>query len=183
MKQVKQMISFYIIKSQKERSNFPHDCNTTQNARKTTQYVSQASFQVGVEIGAEIIYLQESYIGAESLIHPAYEFRLSKIGELRQQQFTVDIKMDIAERIIVESRSDIIDHPYIQVMDVQELDSIKKKKKRTRTANLYDNGVRENLIWHGNRAEKNRSFQDVDWRLIIKGRMILVGDFNAHSKY
>lgn len=47
----------------------------------------------------------------------------------------------MARRIIAESRSDIVDHPYLQLMDEWELDSMNKKKRRTRMANVFDNWV------------------------------------------
>lgn len=60
--------------------------------------VCQATFQIGVEIGAEILCLQEPYIGAGGINHPAYEFRFSTIGELRQR-VAIGIKKDIAGSI------------------------------------------------------------------------------------
>ena len=48
------------------------------------------------------------------------------------------VKKDICGRVIVETRSELIDHPYIQVVDVWELDK-QKKKRLTRIVNVYDN--------------------------------------------
>lgn len=42
---------------------------------------------------------------------------------------------------MVETRSDLIDHPYIQIVDVWELDEKNKKKRWTRIVNVYDNWV------------------------------------------
>lgn len=83
----------------------------------------------------------------------------------------------------METRSDPIDHPYIQVVDVWELDSQKKKKRKTRIVNVYDNWVGRDQIWQGYRQEKRRAIEDVDWQKNIEGRTVLTGDFNAHSTY
>ncbi|KAI0996243.1 hypothetical protein K3495_g11936 [Podosphaera aphanis] len=84
---------------------------------------------------------------------------------------------------MAETRSDLVDHPYIQVVDVWELDIHKKKKRRTRLVNIYDNWIGRGQLWQGEAEEKRRAIQDVDWETVIEGRTILVGDFNAHSIY
>lgn len=86
--------------------------------------------------------------------HPAYDFRYSNVGEQRQQRVALGVKKDVGGRMIVETRSDLIDHPYIQVVDVWELDSQKKKKRKTRIVNVYDNWVGRDQIWQGYRQEK-----------------------------
>lgn len=83
----------------------------------------------------------------------------------------------------METRSDLIDHPYLQVVDVWELKSQRKKKRRTRIVNIYDNWVGRDQIWQGDREEKRRAIQDAEWETIIDGRTVLAGDFNAHSTY
>ena len=145
--------------------------------------VCQATFQVGKEIGAEILCLQEPYIGSGGMSHPAYDFRFSTVGERRQQRVAIGIKKDLGGRIMAETRSDLVDHPYIQVVDVWELDIHKKKKRRTRLVNIYDNWVGRGQLWQGEAEEKRRAIQDVDWETVIEGRTILMGDFNAHSIY
>lgn len=145
--------------------------------------VCQATFQVGLDIGAEILCLQEPYLGEKGMVHPAYEFRFSNIGETRQQRVAVGVRKDIQGRIVVESRSDIIEHPYIQVLDVWELDIQKKKKRKSRIVNVYDNWIGEGQPWTGNNNIRRRAIEDVNWDVVIESRTIIVGDFNAHSPY
>lgn len=145
--------------------------------------VCQATFQVGKEIGAEILCLQEPYIGLGGMSHPAYDLRFSTVGQIRQQRVALGIKKDVGGRLMAETRSDLVDHPYIQVVDVWELDIHKKKKRRTRIVNVYDNWVGRGQLWQGEAEEKRRAIQDVDWEKVIEGRTVLVGDFNAHSVY
>lgn len=87
----------------------PHACSPTQFQRNYA--VCQDTFQVGIDT----------------------------CGEYQQQRVAVGVKKDLEERIIVENRSDLADHPYLQVLDVWELDSNKKKKRKTYIINVYDN--------------------------------------------
>lgn len=63
------------------------------------------------------------------------------VGELRQQRAAIAVKKDLGRKIIVESRSDLVDHSYIQVMDLWELDHQKRKYRRTQLVNVYDNWI------------------------------------------
>lgn len=145
--------------------------------------VCQATFQVGIDIGAEILCLQEPYLGEKGMVHPANDFRFSSIGELRQQRVAIGVRRDLGGRIVVETRSDLVDHPYVQAIDIWELDSQQKKKRKTRLVNVYDNWVGEGQVFRGDRTERRRAIDDIDWNNVIKGRTIILGDFNAHSPY
>ncbi|POS82856.1 hypothetical protein EPUL_005389, partial [Erysiphe pulchra] len=80
--------------------------------------------------------LQEPYLSEKGMVHPAYDLRFSDAGETQQQRVAVGVKKDIRGRIIVESRSDLIEHPYIQVLDVWELD-VQKKRKGNQGLSLF----------------------------------------------
>lgn len=80
--------------------------------------VCRATFQVGVDIGAEILCLQEPYLGGKGMAHPAYEFRFGYKSEYRQERVAIGVKKDLGVRIIVEYRSDLIEHSYIQVIGI-----------------------------------------------------------------
>ena len=109
--------------------------------------VCQATFQVGVDVGAEILCIQEPYLGGKGMAHSAYEFRFSYKGERRQQRVAIGVKKDLGGRMVVEPRSDLIEHPYIQVIDIWELDAQRKKKRKTRIVNVYDNWVGGGQPW------------------------------------
>ena len=61
----------------------------------------------------------------------------------------------------------------------------KKEKATTMQAkkalNLYDNKVGRGQIWEGPSPILRRAIQDISWRQIIRGRVLIVGDVNAHS--
>ncbi|POS82736.1 hypothetical protein EPUL_004709 [Erysiphe pulchra] len=146
-----------IFNSQTEAMGEYYSMQTQENRDETT-----TTFQVDIEIGADMLCLQEPYIGSEGMNHLAYDFRFSNVGEHRQQRVALGVKKDLEGRLIVETRSYLIDHPYLQVVDVWELNTQRNKKRRTRIVKIYDN-------WVG-RGQKD-------------GRTVLAGDFNAHSTY
>lgn len=52
----------------------------------------------------------------------------------------IGIVVTTRNRIIVEARMNIINHPYIKVLDVWELEKrVGKKKSRKGIVNMYDN--------------------------------------------
>ena len=73
----------------------------------------QATFQVGCDTGAELVCIQEPYIGAGGMSHPAYNLRWSSVGSRGSQRVAVGVRKDLDGRIIVEHRTDLFDHPYI----------------------------------------------------------------------
>lgn len=80
--------------------------------------VCQAIFQAGVDIGAEILCLQDTYFGEKGMAHPAYIFRFGNMGKSRQQRVAAGVKIHRVGRMIVETCSDLIKHLYICVMDI-----------------------------------------------------------------
>lgn len=53
---------------------------------------------------------------------------------------TIEIVGTMRNRIIVEAKTDIINHPYIKVLNVWELEERGgRKKRRTRIVNVYGN--------------------------------------------
>ena len=92
------------------------------------------------------------------------------------------VRKDILNKVIIENRTDLVSHPYCIVLDIKELDPISGKySRRTRVVNLYDNKVGNGCVWQGASPILRRAIQDISWRLVIKGRVLIVGDMNAHS--
>lgn len=61
---------------------------------------------------------------------------------------TIRIVVAIRNRILVETRTDIINHLCIQVMNIEKLEKRgEKKKRRTRVLNMYDNHLRVEQAW------------------------------------
>lgn len=60
----------------------------------------------------------------------------------------IGVAVTTKKRIIVEAKTGIINHPYIQVLDVWELGKTAgaKKKRRTGIINVYDNHLHANQV-------------------------------------
>lgn len=92
------------------------------------------------------------------------------------------VRKDILNRVIIDNRTDLVSHPYCSVLDIKELHSLTRKVlRRTRVVNLYDNQVGRGQVWEGSSPRLRRAIQDISWKQIIKGRVLIVGDVNAHS--
>lgn len=92
------------------------------------------------------------------------------------------VRKDIVNKIIFENRTDLASHPYCIVLDIKELHAkTARVLRKTRVVNVYDNVVGEGFTWQGPVAIVRRAIQDIRWHPIIRGRMLLLGDMNAHS--
>ncbi len=72
--------------------------------------------------------------------------------------------------------------PYCIVLDMRELDPVSRKySRRKRVVNLYDNKIGNGCVWQGSSSIIRRAIQNIPWRLVIRGRVLIIGDMNAHS--
>ena len=92
------------------------------------------------------------------------------------------VRRDILNKVLIENRTDLVSHPYCLVLDIKELHPISGRVlRKTRVINLYDNKVGRGQLWEGSSPTIRRAIQDLSWRHIIRGRVLIVGDMNAHS--
>lgn len=94
-----------------------------------------AALEAGLEGKAGIICLQELYIYTD-FSHPRYLFYRPG-GQRMDQRVLVAVRRDLLAGIQVEARSDLINHPYIQVLDIWEVGA-ENTRRCTRIANCYD---------------------------------------------
>jgi Endonuclease-reverse transcriptase len=53
--------------------------------------------------------------------------------------------------------------------------------RRTRLINSYNNKIGPGTVYQGDIDSNRRAINDIDWEPLIKGRTILLEDFNAYS--
>ena len=94
-----------------------------------------AALEAGLEGKAGIICLQEPYIYTD-FSHPGYLFYWPG-GQQTDQQVLIAVRRDLLAAIQVEACSDLVDHPYMQVLDVWET-STGSTRRHTRIVNCYD---------------------------------------------
>jgi hypothetical protein len=87
-------------------------------------------------------------------------------------------------KVITKTRSDLVNHPYVLILDIWDLQpNTQKKTRRTRLINYYDNRISLNTTYHEDIDSNRRAIDDINWDNLIQSHAILLGDFNAHSPY
>ena len=82
----------------------------------------------------------------------------------------------------MDNMTNLVDHPYFLTLDIRDIDNrTNKLARRTRVINVYDNRVRQGCTWEGSTTRNRRALEDILWDRVIRGRVLLVGDMNAHS--
>ena len=99
-----------------------------------------AALETGLARKAGIICLQEPYIDIRNISHPGYTIHWPEEEKRSAKRVAIAIKKDLASQIVIEARTDLINHPYIQTLDIWEMyANTKIKRRRTRLINIYDN--------------------------------------------
>lgn len=130
-----------------------------------------AALEAAVERRADVVFLQEPYAGARHTIsHPSYQLRWPECDK-KDIRVALAIRVDVLDTYVFEERTDLIDHPCVQCLDVWETYE-RKKVRRTRIVNIYNRARAEGGGYTINRVDLGR---------LTSGRTILAGDFNARS--
>jgi hypothetical protein len=96
--------------------------------------------ETGLALKAEIICLQEPYIGINNITHGGYTILWPETGPKDKKRVLIAIRKDLQNNLIIESKTDLINHPYALTLDIWDIHHIIRKKiRRTRLINVYDN--------------------------------------------
>src|SRR5579871_1788161 len=148
------------------------------NCRKTL-VACQAILEGALEIKAEIVCIQEPFLGRDFRLftHNAFQIYWPEVETEKRNQtrVAIAIRKDVLNTFIWEERSDLIQHTHVQAIDIWELTEEGTKKRRTRVINIYDQNTQDE------QGRTTRPIRQVQWEKILKGRSILLGDFNAKS--
>lgn len=70
---------------------------------------------------------------------------------------------NLADKIVINHRTDLINHLYFMLLEIQELDPQSKRPgKKTRVVNVYDNRVERSCILDGGIARTRRALEDIN---------------------
>ena len=147
---------------------------------RQTYAVTIAALEAGLELGVGLACLQEPYVN-DGFRHGGYQIYWPEAGKHRNQRVAIAIRRDLFNKIMVEARTDLLDHPYLMALDVWELGRAREKTRRTRVINCYDNWLGAGQPWQGESERRRRAIEEVCWDDVLEGRGLLLGDFNAHS--
>ena len=137
--------------------------------------------QNALDMGAGIACIQEPFIGARDIQHNGFSLHWLG-GERKDVRIFTAIRKDLVNRVVVEKRSDLIDHSYIMVLDVRDLDRETQLPIRaTRIVNVYNQVIGRGRTYKGGSKRRRRAIEDVNWNQVITERTIFISDFNTHS--
>lgn len=142
-----------------------------------------SALEAGLGLNASVVCIQEPFLGNRSLAHAGFNlYWPSGTADRKDMRVMIAVRKDILSRVVVENRTGLVSHPYCVVLDIRELDPQSRKcLRRTRVVNLYDNKIGKGQPWEGSCLTVRRAIQDICWRSVIQGRVLTVGDMNAHS--
>jgi hypothetical protein len=112
--------------------------------------ITIVAFEIGLALNAAFICLQEPYVRVYTFSHPGYEIKWPEKGENKEKRVLITIRKDLLTKVITETRSDLVNHPYVLTLDIWDLQpNTQKKTRRTRLINYYDNRIGLNTTYHG----------------------------------
>ena len=134
-------------------------------------------------LNAGIVCIQEPFLGKKDLAHSGFNlYWPAGTHDRKDNRVLIAVKKDLLHTTIVENRTDLISHPYGIVLDITEGNIHGRgQKRKTRIVNIYDNKLGEGQTWQGPELRIRRAIEDFPWQSIIKRRVMIVGDMNAHS--
>jgi len=151
------------------------------NCRKSSA-ITIAALETGIKRNAAFICLQEPYIKQIFISYSGYTLYWPETGKQNEKRVSIAVKRDIMAQVIIEARTDLINHPYALVLDIWDIQPVTKtKKRRTRLINVYDNRIGLGTCYKGDAERTWRAIEDIQWQPLLRGRAVLLGDFNAQS--
>ena len=133
-------------------------------------------------LGASVVCIQEPFLGNRSLAPAGFNlYWPSGTNNRRDMRVLIAVRKDILNRVAIEKQTDLISHPYCLCLDIIKFDPQSGKRlRKTRVVHLYDNKVGKGQPWEGSCPTLRRAIQDICWGSVIWGRVLIVGDMNAH---
>ena len=120
------------------------------------------ALESGLEVKADLVLFQEQP-AFEGYSHPGYKF-------IRGGRAMMAIRVDCKLRY--EVRQELMGEPGGDVVVVD----LFTEKGRIKIVNVYDQRK-----FVAGRQTNQRPARDIEWERVVQGKVILAGDFNAHS--
>lgn len=97
--------------------------------------------KIALNIGAGIVMLQKPFINTQEISHNAFNLSWSQ-AEKKEIKVIIIIQKKFTNKIMVEYKTDLINHPYVMLLEICKLDlKFTKLRRKTRVVNVYDNWV------------------------------------------
>ncbi len=132
-------------------------------------------------IGAGIVMLPDPFIGIREISHSAFNLYWPQ-AERKEIKVMTAVQKELTDKIVLQNRTDLVNHPYVMLLEIRELDPRSKKSgRKTRVVNVYNNRVGRVCRWDSGISCTRRALEDIKEELVIPGRVLIDGDINAHS--
>lgn len=119
------------------------------------------ALETALNIGAGIVMLQEPFIGTREISHSAFNFYWPQANRKEIRVMTA-VPKEFTNKIVVEHRTDLINHPYVMLLEIRKLDPRSKKSGRKMwVVNVYDNRVGRGCTWGGGISCIQRALEDI----------------------
>lgn len=107
------------------------------------------TLETALSIGAGIVMLQETFIGIREISHSAFNLYWPQ-AKRKEIRLMTAVQKELMDKIVVEHRNDLINHSYVMLLEIRELDPRSKKPgRKTWVINVYDNRVGRGCTWNG----------------------------------
>lgn len=93
--------------------------------------------------------IQKPFLGKKNLAHARFNFYWPvETYDQKNNCVLIVVKKYLLNKIVVKYQTDLVSHPYGMVLDITDGKIYgKRKKKKTRIVNIYDNKLEERQIW------------------------------------
>ena len=123
--------------------------------------------ETALSVKAGIVMVQEPFIGSRELCHSGFNFYWPE-RERRDIRVMTAVRKDLVDKIVVDHRTDLIDHPYFMLLEICELDLRSTRPgRKTRVINVYENRIGRGCTWDGGINHIRRALEDINWEPII----------------
>ena len=107
------------------------------------------ALKTALNIGAGIVILKEPFIGSRKLSYSAFNLYWPQ-GDRTAMRVMIAMRRNLVDKIVVEYKTDLINHFYFMFLEIQDLNLSKKPRRKTEILNIYDNQVGQGCSSTGN---------------------------------
>ncbi len=108
-----------------------------------------STLEAALGLDASAVCIQKPFIENWGIFNSGLNlYWLSGTENRKDIRVLMAFKKDILSNVVIENRTDLLDHPYCMVLDIKELHPQSRNLlRKTRVVNLYDNKIGREQRW------------------------------------
>lgn len=120
------------------------------------------ALKTALSVNAGIVMIQEPFIGNREISHSGFNFYWPQ-GERKDVRVMTAVRKNLVDKIVIDHRTDLINHPYFMLLEIRELDPRSKiPGRKTQIVNIYDNRVGKDCTSDGGNLRTRRALEDIN---------------------